>query len=154
MRYLLNAHITVFLKPEEYLKYEPLIENTKNTIKKLVPLDFETEKLSIIEESLESFENKKIKKFSLKIEKESHTNTFLKSLNEHLKPEQKQKILEQAESRLDEELCFFIRLDKFKLLHDEYWLTDSGDCFHIKMGIAAFPRKKEAALKVVEEIFK
>ena len=40
-----------------------------------------------------------------------------------------------------------------ELLKEKYSITDSGDCFHIKMHIAAFPKNRESALKVIEKIF-
>jgi len=153
MRYVHNIRINVFLKPEEYLGREKIIEQAKDVFHKLPPLDFEKEKLSILEENVESFESRKIKIFSLMVEKEAHTNTFLKNLKELLGKEQCQTLLDQRWSRLDDELFFYIRLDKEALLKDVLELTDSGECFHIKMHIAAFPKNKERALKVVEEIF-
>ena len=59
----------------------------------------------------------------------------------------------KQEDRLDEECNFFIRLDKEKLMNGECWITDSGDCYHIKISVAAFPKKKERAKQVVEQIF-
>ena len=150
MKHIYNACITVFLKPEEYVGKEHIIEKYKKVFHKLVPLDFEKEKLVIIEERVESFENRTIKILKLDVTKEAQTNVFLKTLNNLLTKEEKKKILDQRQSRLDEELCFYIRLDKEALLKDVVELTDSGDCFHIKMHVAAFPKKSEAALKVVE----
>jgi len=153
MRYVHNIRISVFLKPEEYASDAGLIQTIKNTFQKFLPLDFEKEKLSIKEEDVESFENRKIKIITLDITKEAHTNTFIKTLKGLLGTGQCKTILEQRWSRLDEELCFYIRLDKTSVLKDEYILTDGGDCVHIKMTIAAFPKNREKALKVVEEMF-
>jgi len=47
---------------------------------------------------------------------------------------------------------FFIRLDKAKLLEeDAFWITDCGNCFHIKITLASFPKTRDAALKVVQK---
>ncbi|MGV8171746.1 MAG: RNA-binding domain-containing protein [Candidatus Woesearchaeota archaeon] len=153
MRYIHNAKITVFIKPEEYIGNEELINNIRDIFHKLVKVDFEKEKLSIKEEIVESFENRKIKILTLEITKEAHTNIFIKTLKESLGEEQIKTILEQRWSRLDEELYFYIRLDKEAALKEVYELTDRGDCIHIKLHIAAFPKNREKALKVVEEIF-
>jgi RNA binding exosome subunit len=153
MKFIHNAKINVFLKPEEYKGHEELISGCKDVLKKLVPLDLEKEKLSITEETVESFESRKIKIFSLEIIKEAHTNLFIKTLKTLLGKEQCKKILNQRWSRLDDELYFYIRLDKDAALKDVYELTDSGECFHIKMHIAAFPKNRESALKVVERMF-
>jgi len=153
MRYIHNAKITVFLKPEEYYNNTVLIQKIKDLFHKLLPIDFDKEKITIIEEQVESFENRKIKIYSLEFTKEAHTNIFIKTLKELLKEEQCETILKQKESRLDEELFFYIRLDKDAALKDVFELTDFGDCIHIKMHVAAFPKNMEAALKVVTEIF-
>jgi RNA-binding protein len=154
MRYIHNAKLTVFLKPEEYSGNILLIEKFKTVFHKLVKQDFDKEKISIIEENVESFENRKIKILTLEISKEAHTNVFLKTLKELLGKEQCTKILEQKTSRLDEELYFYIRLNKESVLKEIYELTDSGDCIHIKLHVAAFPKNKESALKTVGEMFK
>jgi RNA binding exosome subunit len=86
------------------------------------------------------------------LQKEKHTNAFLNSLKQRLSDDQKQLLLRQSESRLDSELSFFIRLDKDRLLNENrFWITDSGNCFHIRMSIAAYPSNREAALKVISQ---
>jgi RNA binding exosome subunit len=63
-------------------------------------------------------------------------------------------LFRQVESRLDEELFFFIRIDKEKLIKaNEFILTDEGNCYHIKLGVAAYPRKREIALGRLKEYF-
>jgi RNA-binding protein len=74
-------------------------------------------------------------------------------LKELIKEDQCKTLREQRWSRLDEELFFYIRLNKEAALKDIFELTDSGDCVHIKMHIAAFPKNRDSALKVVEEMF-
>jgi len=47
-----------------------------------------------------------------------------------------------------------MRIDKDAWIDERKILfTDSGNCFHIKMSLAVFPKKKEAALQLVEKIF-
>lgn len=81
-------------------------------------------------------------------------NFFLKNLLSHLDKNQKKKILIQVESRLDKDLNFFLRFDKDQWLNEKKAiLTDSGKCFHVKIGIAAFPKKREVALGVIKNLF-
>ncbi len=40
------------------------------------------------------------------------------------------------------------------LQENKLWLTESGDCFHIKINIASFPRKREKALEIIRNLFK
>jgi RNA binding exosome subunit len=106
------------------------------------------------EQTAIGFREKKIKIFEIRLEKQRHLKQFLEFLVGSLSDEQKGLILRQRESRLDEELDFFIRLDKQRWLSGEIFITDSGDCFHIKMSIAAFPAKREAAMRIIDKIFK
>jgi RNA binding exosome subunit len=117
----------------------------------LFPFPLEQEKLAVKRTNASGFSEKTIVIFELFLEKEKHTSAFLKYLKQRLSDDQRQLLLRQSESRLDSELSFFIRLDKPKLLdEDRVWITDSGNCFHIKMSIAAYPSTHESALKVVE----
>ena len=148
MKLLNAAEISVFAKPEEDA------DAVKRALLSLVPFDTANEKIKLEETVAIGFSARKIKIFKLTLKKEKHSNLFLKHLLANLSDAQKKTIFEQAETRLDENLDFFLRLDKFSLLNNVFELTDSGSCFHIKLLIAAFPRRRDAALAVVKKIFK
>jgi len=143
-----NICISVFCKPEE---------DTELIIKKLlffVPFDIKEQKIEIKKRTAIGFNEKKITILKIYLKKESHTNLFLNNLTKNLTDEQKSLIKKQADSRLDSELNFFLRFDKSKLVNeDKFCLSDKGDCFHIKIKIAAFPKKKKIALKIINKIF-
>ena len=143
-----NICITVFCKPEDNIGLitEKLLF--------LVPFDFKKEKIKFKKRTAVGFNNRKIIILEVYLKKESHTNLFLTDLVKKLTYEQKLLIKKQAESRLDHELNFFLRIDKSRLINEnKLWLTDKGDCYHIKIKIAAFPKKKEIALKIIDKIF-
>jgi len=146
MKYLHNIKITVFVKPDEDL------ELIKTTLINLIPFNLEKEKIQLKESTATSFEQRKIIVLNISLAKTRHTNSFLKFLLNKLSGEQKQLLLKQALSRLDNEQKFFIRLDKNYLLNNKFKITDSGDCFHIKMGIASFPSTKQNSLKIIKEL--
>lgn len=149
MKLVNNVVISVFIKESEN---EDVL---REKLKSFVPLSFEDEKITLTRKIAEGFEDKKIIILEIVLNKEKHTNAFIKKLNKILVNEQKELILRQAETRLDREFNFFIRFDKEKLVNEnKYWITDSGNCFHIKMNIACFPRKREQALKIIQNIFK
>jgi len=128
-------------------------EASKKALIGMLPFSLEDEKLKLDVQKAEGMEKNLIMILKLRLTKARHTNAFLKSLTGKLSDDTKQLLLRQLESRLDGKLDFFLRFDKQKLLQGQYCLTDSGDCFHIRMAIAAFPRKKEIAKKIVIEIF-
>lgn len=145
MKFTHLVRITVFSKDED---------NVLNSLLSFFPFELEKEKIKIEKTAAEGFENK-IKVYKVTLTKERHTNQFIKSLIKRLDDRQKELISSQLESRLDKELNFFLRFDKDELIKEnKLKLTDKGNCFHIKMSIAAFPAKKENALSVVRELFR
>jgi len=143
-----NICITVFCKLKEDVKLitEKLLF--------LIPFDIKKKKIELKKRTAMGFNEKKITILEIYLEKKSHTNLFLKNLAKNLTNEQKLLITKQADSRLDDELNFFLRFDKNKLIDkNKFLLTDKGDCYHIKIKVAAFPHKKEIALKIIDKIF-
>ena len=126
-------------------------ESLRQALIGMVPLDLELEKIKVHKTVAEGFENKIII-LEITLEKESHTTKFIDHLKKELGSAQCETIASQ-ENRVDDECYFYLRLDKKKLLEKKYVVTDSGDCIHVKMSIAAFPKKREAAVAVVKKIF-
>ncbi|MEM3154458.1 MAG: RNA-binding domain-containing protein [Candidatus Woesearchaeota archaeon] len=148
MRWVHRVTLTAFAKPEEN------VEAIREGIKALVPFNLENEKLSLQMQNAEGFEERIIKIFTIVLTKEKHTNDFLQFLLDSLNEEQKKMLISQAESRLDAEYDFFIRIDKNEWIQErKIELTDTGNCFHIKMSLAVFPKKKETALQLVQKMF-
>ncbi len=142
------AKINVFVKENENE------EEIRQKLLSLLPFSPEDEKIRIERTTATGFNEAKIIILEIELEKDKHLNNFIFFIAEKLSKDQKALIRRQAELRIDAEFNFFIRLDKEKLLEDKYWITDSGNCFHIKINIACFPRKREKAIKLIEEIFK
>ncbi|MBW2964308.1 hypothetical protein KY363_02510 [Candidatus Woesearchaeota archaeon] len=127
-------------------------EAVLQTLVSLCPFDLEQEKLEVNMSVATGFQEKKIRIYELFLKKERHTTKFLESLKQNLSAPQRELIARQAGSRLDNELNFFIRLDKPKLIEEKkYWLTDDGNCFHIRMSVAAYPANRDTALDVVNQ---
>ena len=144
-----SVKINVFIKEEEDE------EKIKAKLFGLIPFDLEEEKVELKENNVTGFSDTKIKVFEILLEKERHIQAFFDNLNKELSDEAKEVILRQAESRLDEEGNFFLRFSKDKLVEEnELWVTDQGNCFHIKMNVAAFPKKRKIALEIIRKVFK
>ena len=147
MRLANSIQIRVFSK--EYEDSDKILEG----LKELVALDIEKEKIKLMSQTAIGFNEAKIKIFAVILEKERHMRAFLRHLIGKFTEDQKELLLRQKESRLDEELNFFIRLDREKFLKDRiFWITDSGNCYHITISIAAFPKKRDVALVVIEKM--
>jgi RNA binding exosome subunit len=121
----------------------------------LCPFGLKEEKLNMKSTTALGFNERKIMIFEITLTKEKHISKFLNCLNEKFSDDQRSLLVNQSESRLDSDLNFFIRLDKPRWLdEDRLWITDSGDCFHMRIAVAAFPAKRESALKVIEDWLK
>lgn len=145
MKYLNNITFTLFIKDAK------IEEEETNKLLSLIPFSLEEEKLVLKRSASTGLSDNTIIILTLKLEKERHTNAFLSFLQEHLSKEQKELLLTQ-ENRLDDNCDFFIRFKKDDL--PNLIFTDEGDCVHIRMSVAAFPKKKERALERIKEIFK
>jgi len=143
-----NITITEFVREGENL------DSVKQALKELIPFDLKQEKILLKEEITTGVDERQtIKILTIFLQKENHTKKFLWFLMTKLSAEQKELLLKQKESRTDNNLYFFIRLEKDKWnLSREASITDGGNCVHIKILLAAFPAKKENALKIVDKI--
>ena len=118
------------------------------------PFSLEDEKLKANKTIAHGFNEKNIIISEVVLLKDRHIRLFLDKLKEGMDVEMRQKIMLQAVSRLDDSLDFFLRFDKKAWMESKKLvLTDSGECFHIKINIAAFPKKKEIALSIIKSIF-
>lgn len=135
-----NIKLSVFGKEDEN------IEQIQETIKKLFP--FNTEKFLTTKKAI-GFDEKIIKTYEVNIDNNQLVNKFLFNLKENLSADQKEMIIRQLDSRIDENLNLFIRLNKPKLIDNKFFITDDGNCFHIRIKIAAFPKKKEIAKQIM-----
>ncbi|MBR9677552.1 hypothetical protein GOV04_05400 [Candidatus Woesearchaeota archaeon] len=144
MKLFHNITISVFAPPEEDQ------EQIKSALLKLVSI----EKILLKESKTVGFNDRQIIVYEIKLEKQRHITEFFNNLKKQLSVEQKELLLKQLDSRLDNDLFFYLRLDKNKLLNNEYIIVDSGNCFHIKFSIAVYPAKREKAIDLLEENFK
>ncbi len=142
-----NLTVSVFEKdPEE-------IKKIKSSLRKILPLDFQKEKITITHEKAEGFNQKIIHIFSLKLTRNNHIKKLLTTIFKGLSKSDKRKLINQKESRLDKDGYFYIRLDKKLLMNDAFVLTEKGDCFHFKIKLASFPASKSGFLKSLDTLF-
>jgi RNA binding exosome subunit len=147
--YLHTACLRVFAKEDEDF------DKIRKRFLEFFPFDLDEEKIGLKEQTAIGFKEKKIKILEAILSRKRHLKKFLEHMLNRLTKEHKELLIRQKESRLDEDLEFFIRFDKDKMIESgEYFITDSGNCFHLKLSIAAFPAKREKALAIIDKIFK
>lgn len=148
MKYAHSVKLTAFSYEHEDS------ESILNAFLRLFPFRLENNKVILGKSNATGFNDRKIVVFEVVLAKNSLINQFLRNLLNNLDESQRKQILQQAESRLDKELNFFLRFDKELWINEEKLaLTDSGKCFHIRIGVAAFPRKRGAALGIIKNLF-
>lgn len=87
------------------------------------------------------------------ISKKRETKEFLNTLIASIGDDQLIKLYNDLDRKMDEKGNLFLRLSKEKALDEEWEILDGGDSIHLKIKIAAYPAKKEVALKKIKEIF-
>ena len=148
MKYAHLIKLTVFSRDNEDK------DSIYGSLLELFPFSLEDSKAPVKKTRTDGFNENKIEIFEVTLAKANLINRFLKSLLGTMDENQKGAVLQQAESRLDSNLDFFMRFDKDSWIDEKKLvLTDSGKCFHLKIGIAAFPKKREVALKVIKDLF-
>lgn len=148
MKYAHLVKLTVFSHEHENS------ESVLGALLRFFPFNLEDNKVSLKKTEAMGFNNNKIEIFEVILTKNNLINDFLNNVVGNLDENQKNQILQQSESRLDKNLDFYLRFDKDSWVNDEKLvLTDSGRCFHLRISIAAFPKKKEVALNVIKDLF-
>ena len=100
------------------------------------PFNLKENKNALNKTKAEGFNERNIVVFEITLAKTNLINQFLGNLLINLGERQKQQLLNQAESRLDKNLDFFLRFDKNSWVNDKKLvLTDSGKCFHLNIKI-------------------
>ncbi len=88
-----------------------------------------------------------------RINQKREIKDFLEKL-QSLKPSTKKKISKELENRMDGRGNLFLIFDKQRAYLGDLVLVEHGDALHIKLKIAAYPARKEVALRVAQKIFK
>lgn len=129
-------------------------EAMKDQILQIFPINTETEKneLKIEHRTTIGFNQEKLHLLKLLLTKKKYKEAFLSYLINNLDMPSRQILVDQIEKRLDDQLNFFLRIEKTSLSNQQaLQLTSEGNCLHVKLKIAAFPKNREVAIKIVKE---
>ena len=148
MKYAHSIKLTVFSYEHENS------ESILDALSRFFPFNLEENKIALKKTQAAGFNEKKIEVLEIILTKNNLINDFLKKMLDNLDENQKNQILQQSESRLDKNMDFFLRFDKDAWINGKKLvLTDSGKCFHLRISIAAFPKKREVALNAIKNLF-
>lgn len=117
----------------------------------LFPFDLKTEKIPILRTTAATFENRTVDILEVIVTKERHIRLLLNAVKEQLSAEDTALLLEQLPTRIDAEQNFFFRLEKHLLLHNEFVITEGGDCYHFTCHVATYPKNLATAQRIVKQ---
>lgn len=120
---------------------------------RLFPLDFEKNHIQIDHEQLEGF-SEIIHSLTLQTTSNRHNMLLIDTIFSQMMKEDRALLEMQKESRLNDEGYLFIRFDKQLLFQNIFRLTDSGECFHLKIKLAAYPATRERYFFIFQSILK
>lgn len=134
------------------LSYRAFVYGTENEEKVREALSTLLPTAQPHKETTEGYHKNQVIILQGKITKKRELKDFLEKLHS-LKPSAKKRILRELESKIDERGNLFLRFDKQRAYLGDLKVVDHGDSLHLKMKIAAYPSRKEEALKVARQIF-
>jgi len=132
-------------------RYVEKLPEVQSVFHRLLPLDFEKNHIKIDHQQLEGFSGI-IHSLTLQTTSHRHNSLLLDSIFSHLSKQEISLIELQKESRLNNDGVFYIRLDKQSLLQNLFRLTDGGDCFHMRIKLAAYPATKDRYFQNLQKI--
>lgn len=130
-------------------------EQVKERVKGLLglPLDVveEEEDVTFDVDEAEDFSGNELRFVRTSFTATRNTNRVLTSLRDGLSEGDREMIAGQHD-RLDEDLNFHVRLDLDAFLDGAFIVTESGDCLHLRVKVAAYPAKQEKAKAIIREM--
>lgn len=136
----------VFIKPGDDAA------TVKAAFTRFFPFPLEENNMALVTERVQGFDAT-IEVLKVGLDKQRLVRLFFNNFISLLSDDDLKAIVDQKESRLDEDGFFYMRLDKKAWLQGRAKLTDSGDCFHFTFEIAAYPKKRDVMLATVGKIF-
>lgn len=89
---------------------------------------------------------------TLFFKKIAHTNEIFMKLKELLSEDDWNYLKDERELHVDDYGFFYLRLDLDELRKGNYVLTTSGNCLHYKFSLAAYPKKHDTILAILEKL--
>ena len=94
-----------------------------------------------------------ISTLSANITRKQDCLAFARFVRENMHPKDVELLRSEMPDRLDDDQLFHFRLDKQAAYLNKVKLTSSSDAITVKVKIATFPKNREQAGKIVEELF-
>ncbi len=103
--------------------------------------------------NVEGYYKNPISTLSANITRKQDCLAFARFVRENMHLQDVELLRSEMPDRLDDEQLFHFRLDKQAAYLNKVKLTSSSDAITVKVKIATFPKNREQAGKIVEELF-
>jgi len=114
-----------------------------------------TKEVSVQKDSFRDQEGNERFMFTMKVLKPQLVKQMVTNLLESISRQDMATLIKQLPTRVDDECCFYIRIDKNAFLIERVaHITEGGSCFHFTLNVASYPKKREVALQTVEKYLK
>ena len=87
-----------------------------------------------------------------KIDKKREIKEFVQKLQE-MGEEELEKISKDMDRKMDDKGNLFLRFNKQEAFQGNWKVVEHGDSIHVRIKIAAYPAKKQVALKIAQKLF-
>lgn len=131
------------------ISYRTFIYGTENEekVKKAVKTLFPNS--SPLKEETEGYYKNPVLILHDKIEKNRDIKDFIQAL----KKIPSSSILNHLNNKIDDKGNLFLRFDKQKAYQGDLQIVEHGDSIHVKINMAAYPARKETAIKLARELW-
>nr|WP_305891164.1 RNA-binding protein [Methanolobus chelungpuianus] len=91
--------------------------------------------------------------FSAHVPRKKDLKALAAFIRQHMLPEDVELLREEMPDRLDDDQVFHIRLDKQAAFGEQVKLTSSSDAIIVRVKIETYPKNRQKAGLIVEELF-
>lgn len=141
MKLLHNITVTIFDKDED--------DRILPFFRRLFPDDWKKAGINYRKEAAEAYDQSAMMIHSLKIHKQRVVEAGVARIYEFLPDHERKRLVADVANRVDDEAFWFVRLDRESALAGELRLTEEGDCVHLRIKAAAYPKNKENGIAAV-----
>ncbi|WP_406659615.1 RNA-binding protein [Methanolobus sp. ZRKC3] len=103
--------------------------------------------------NVEGYYGNPITILSAQITRKSDSKAIANFIRQKMHPDDVQRLRSEMPDRLDDDQVFHIRLDKQAAFQEIVKLTSSSDAITVKVKIATYPKNRQKAGLIVEELF-
>ena len=148
MKLFHSVIVSVFIKKED--DYETI----KCKFLELFPFDLKESKIIVFERKVPILTDRAMVIIEVKLTRNGQINDLIEFVKGKLSDKDKKMLVQQIDSRVDEELNFFFRLSKPKLIKKgEFIVVDDGDCYHFKCHVATYPQDRDKGKELLTDFF-